>query len=82
MSVLTVSTASDMASAVEAVVEEWSGRQRLADLPARLTDRCGARRIGWLCVVGVRVSDFSLPHCNAGHYMVRYTTHRALEGEA
>ena len=82
MSVLNISTASDVASAVDAVVEEWSGQQQLTDLDACLTDRCGARRVGWLCVVGLRVSDFALPHCNSGHYTLRYTTHHAFEGDA
>lgn len=47
-----------------------------------LTDRCTARRPGWLCVVGCAVSDFSQPHCAAGHYMVRYTAPSAFEGGA
>ena len=42
---------------------------------AQCTDRCAARRPGWLCVIGIDVEaprDASIARCNAGHVMVRY----------
>ncbi len=54
---------------------------RLTPLPgprlccAQLTDRCGARMPGWLCVIGDDVKaphDGSIARCNAGHVRVCY----------
>lgn len=36
-----------------------------------VTDRCGARRPGWLCVLDEPALDLAQPHCHAGHRMVR-----------
>lgn len=79
MTVLAFRSATGVTDAVSAVQEPPTPQPKE---PLVLTDRCAARRPGWLCVVGCAVSDFSQPHCAAGHYMVRYTAPSAFEGGA
>ena len=78
MTVLAFRSATGVTDAASAVQETTPQLKE----PLALTDRCTARRPGWLCVVGCAVSDFSAPHCAAGHYMVRYAAAPVFEGGA